>query len=68
MKPWFPLLRAVSAVATLAALGACNSGPAVRPSTAADTLPAQWQAPLPHGGQLTELNNWWQQFNDPLLV
>lgn len=29
--------------------------------------PAQWQAPLPHAGTLTSLNNWWAQFNDPVL-
>ncbi|MEQ1636108.1 MAG: efflux transporter outer membrane subunit [Methylococcales bacterium] len=30
--------------------------------------PSAWQAPLPHAGKLGNLNNWWQQFNDPLLV
>lgn len=29
--------------------------------------PAQWQSPLPHGGQLTDLATWWQQFDDPAL-
>ena len=67
MKPRFQLLRAVSAVATLVALGACSTGP-LPLSSAADTAPAQWQAPLPHSGQLTLLKAWWQQFNDPLLV
>ena len=67
MKPRFQLLRAVSAVATLVALGACGTGP-LPLSSAADTAPAQWQAPLPHSGQLTVLKAWWQQFNDPLLV
>jgi outer membrane protein, multidrug efflux system len=67
MKPPFSLLRTALAAATLAALAACSGGPAPRPSTA-DEAPAQWQAPLPHHGQVTELNAWWQQFNDPLLV
>lgn len=67
MKPRFSLLRAASAAATLVALGACSSGPAPRPGTAAEA-PTQWQAPLPHNGQLTGLKGWWQQFNDPLLV
>ena len=31
-------------------------------------IPTQWQAPLPHKGKLTELSQWWQQQNDPLLV
>jgi NodT family efflux transporter outer membrane factor (OMF) lipoprotein len=67
MKPQFSLLRTTLAAATLVVLGACSSGPASRPSTA-DEAPMQWQAPLPHNGQLTELKGWWQQFNDPLLV
>ncbi|MEO8804590.1 MAG: efflux transporter outer membrane subunit [Burkholderiaceae bacterium] len=68
MKPWLKLSRAMSAAATLAALGACSTGPAPLPGSLADTTPAQWQAPLPHSGQLTVLKDWWQQFNDPLLV
>lgn len=38
-------------------------------------LPAQWNtplpastAPLPHGGSLPTLAEWWRQLNDPLLV
>jgi outer membrane protein, multidrug efflux system len=73
IKPRFPLLRAASAattLATLAALSACSSGPAPRAAdaAAAEATPAQWQAPLPHSGQLSALKDWWQQFNDPLLV
>ncbi len=30
--------------------------------------PAKWQATLPHDGNVSNLANWWQQFNDPLLV
>ena len=69
MKPRFCLLRAALAAATLAGLAACSSGPPPQPAaatSAADT-PAQWQAPLPHHGELTQLNTWWQQFDDPLL-
>jgi multidrug efflux system outer membrane protein len=29
---------------------------------------AQWHAPLPHQGQLSNLSLWWSQFNDPLLL
>jgi multidrug efflux system outer membrane protein len=71
MKSRFSLLRAASAAATLAGLAACSSGPPASPTapptTAADN-PAQWQAPLPHGGELTALTTWWQQFDDPLLL
>lgn len=70
MKSRFSLLRAASAAATLAGLAACSSGPppATSASTAAADSPAQWQAPLPHGGELTTLTAWWQQFNDPVLL
>jgi outer membrane protein, multidrug efflux system len=27
----------------------------------------QWQAPLPHDGNLAALTNWWAQFKDPVL-
>ena len=64
---------AAAALATLLALGACSSGPVARPgaNAAADTpadTPAQWQATLPHNGQLTVLGEWWSQFNDPVLM
>lgn len=53
--------------AALAALmlAGCATGPA--PRIAAD-VPAQWHAPLPHGGDPRALNAWWQQLGDPLLV
>ncbi|MDE2600683.1 MAG: efflux transporter outer membrane subunit [Rhodocyclaceae bacterium] len=36
--------------------------------TAADAkLPTQWQAPLPHDGKVSDLRQWWTQFDDPLL-
>lgn len=31
-------------------------------------VPAQWHAPLPHGGSLASLTDWWRQLDDPLLV
>ncbi|HJV95917.1 MAG TPA: efflux transporter outer membrane subunit [Albitalea sp.] len=52
-----PLLLALAACAT-------RSAP---PATLAAAAPAQWQAPLPHNGSVTDLKQWWQQFNDPLL-
>jgi outer membrane protein, multidrug efflux system len=38
------------------------------PATVTIASPAQWQAPLPHHGSLTDLGQWWQRFDDPLLV
>jgi NodT family efflux transporter outer membrane factor (OMF) lipoprotein len=30
--------------------------------------PEQWHVPLPHDGSVSNLKQWWQQQNDPLLV
>ena len=38
------------------------------PAEVAAPTPPQWYAPLPHGGRLADLRQWWQQFSDPLLV
>lgn len=37
------------------------------PAAVSAPVPAQWQAPLPHGGQSGNLARWWAQWNDPLL-
>ena len=42
--------------------------PAPPSATATITSPAQWQAPLPHQGRLADLGQWWQRFDDPLLI
>ena len=47
------------------ALSACALAP---PRNVALPAPVQWQAPLPHNGQLTDLTGWWDQQGDPLLV
>ena len=67
MTSRFRRLRAASAAAILATLAACAGGTAPRSGPPAE-LPPQWQAPLPHAGQLTRLSQWWRQFDDPLLV
>lgn len=36
-------------------------------TTADAKVPAQWQAPLPHDGKVSDLKQWWTQFDDPLL-
>ncbi len=66
----FSLRRAALATTGLAALAACSTGPTPPPPapTAAADSPAQWNAPLPHRGELTALTSWWQQFNDSVLV
>ncbi|MET3132528.1 multidrug efflux system outer membrane protein [Oxalobacteraceae bacterium GrIS 1.11] len=57
--------RALAAAAALALSACASQAPA--PRVAADAPPA-WQAPLPHNGQLADLNNWWQGQGDPLLA
>ncbi len=34
----------------------------------AQKLEPAWQAPMPHGGDLGQLTNWWAQWNDPVLT
>ncbi|CAN5180712.1 efflux transporter outer membrane subunit [soil metagenome] len=69
MTPRFGTLLAMVAAAALA--GCASSGASSDASSALASattqLPPQWQAPLPHTGQLTDLARWWQQFDDPLL-
>lgn len=44
----------------------CAVGPDYKRPEAA--LPVQWYAPLPHGGKVAGLVDWWGQFDDPVLV
>ena len=40
-----------------------------RPPATVEPQPApRWHAPLPHGGRLADLAQWWQQLEEPLLV
>lgn len=59
-------LRLIAACCAPLWLASCATSPP--PRTADVTPPAQWQAPLPHGGSLGNLSQWWQALNDPLLV
>lgn len=38
------------------------------PASVVTSAPAQWHAPLPHGGSASGLSQWWQQQGDSLLV
>jgi NodT family efflux transporter outer membrane factor (OMF) lipoprotein len=42
--------------------------PRLSPDDSGNQAPAQWHAPLPHEGQISDLSLWWSQFNDPLLA
>ena len=56
------LLTAAAAIALIGCAGA-----PVEPDPALAVAPA-WQAPLPHDGRLGELDQWWAQFDDPMLA
>lgn len=58
--------RTTLALAAALALAGCSL---TAPSARVDApIPAQWQAALPHNGDLTDLNNWWRNQGDPLLA
>jgi NodT family efflux transporter outer membrane factor (OMF) lipoprotein len=49
-------------------LGLAGCGLTRPPAAVEAPVPAQWHAPLPHGGSLASLADWWRQLDDPLLV
>lgn len=55
------------ALALTLGLGACATAPPPR-QVAAAMLPPAWNAPLPHGGQVEQLAQWWTRTHDPVLV
>ena len=57
--------RGVGALCALA-LTACSL--TMPPSSVTAPAPVDWNAPLPHGGSLTDLREWWKAQNDPILV
>ncbi|BEP48672.1 MULTISPECIES: efflux transporter outer membrane subunit [Variovorax] len=63
-------LRSIAALGLALGLGLGLAGCGLtRPPAAVEApFPAQWHAPLPHGGSLASLADWWRQLDDPLLV
>ena len=62
------LAARVSLVVTALWISGCAGLPdRAPPPTVALELPPTWQAPLPHGGSLTDLSRWWSRFDDPLV-
>lgn len=59
------LLKLIGIAATPLAISACALPPAARVPLAPA---AQWQAPLPHNGKLTDLAGWWRQQGDAPLA
>ena len=60
-------MRSTAVMLALVALAGCATRPVDPAAALAIDAPAQWQAPLPHNGQLSDLGRWWRQFDDPLL-
>ena len=60
MKPWHgaSLGLLITLLAGCAALILCVG----TPIPAADQLPPQWHAPLPHQGSIGNLSAWWARF------
>jgi multidrug efflux system outer membrane protein len=66
-------MRRLRSIATLClplglGLGLAGCGFTRPPAAVEAPLPAKWHAPLPHGGSLASLADWWRQLDDPLLV
>lgn len=47
--------------------GCASTAPALEPETVGAQFATQWHAPLPHGGRIDDLTQWWAQFDDPLM-
>jgi outer membrane protein, multidrug efflux system len=60
-----PLAKALAVAGLGLALAACAVGPTYH--APAPSAPATWQAALPHAGKVGDLQQWWQQFDDPVL-
>lgn len=67
-----PTARRLGAGGAALLLGGCAAfaPPVTIPPTAAPTVqaPPAWQAPPPPADARAPLQNWWQQFNDPVLL
>ncbi|MDH6165222.1 multidrug efflux system outer membrane protein [Variovorax boronicumulans] len=61
-------LRLIATLCLPLGLGLAGCGLTRPPATVQAPFPAQWNAPLPHGGSLASLADWWRQLDDPLLV
>lgn len=60
------LLWSVLAAVMLA--GCASIEPAPMPGSANAPVASQWHAPLAHGGSVAELQDWWEQFDDALML
>ncbi|KIQ30466.1 RND transporter [Variovorax paradoxus] len=61
-------LRLIATLCLPLGLGLAGCSLMRPPATVEAPFPPQWNAPLPHGGSLASLADWWRQLDDPLLV
>ncbi|BCM23764.1 efflux transporter outer membrane subunit [Methyloradius palustris] len=62
-------IKTLSFVMLSFSLTACMVGPNYqKPAPEQVGIAEQWHAKLPHGGELKNLAQWWQQFNDPAMT
>ncbi len=67
-KSCLPLLATALAAGLVLGLAGCATPPPPKDALKqAEQTPPAWVAPLPHGGQAIALQDWWSQFDDPLL-
>lgn len=58
----------LSIAITLLLAGCASSAPTPSLHQPGRKVAAEWNAELPHQGQVSNLSHWWSQFNDPLLI
>jgi len=63
---WRGSARALAGLAVAAIVSGCAVGPDYRPPE--PEAPTVWQSPLPHGGSLVRMEDWWNSFDDPLVT
>ncbi len=64
----FTARRTPALMAAALLSGCAATHPPDTPAELPMPVAARWHAPLPHGGELAELERWWTRFDDPLLL
>lgn len=67
MSPTFTLWQRIAGILVLPfVVAACATPPEpVDLTPPVPQIPPSWSAPIPHGGSTTQLQGWWEQFDDP---
>ncbi|WP_415845182.1 efflux transporter outer membrane subunit [Stutzerimonas zhaodongensis] len=60
--------RLWAALSAIALAGCASIEPAPTPGSTGAPVAPQWHAPVAHNGKLGELTDWWEQFDDPLML